>query len=255
MTTDTNTATATATDTNTATFAERTAIDDGKSLGVYFPYDSQLPIAEFEGTRVLTICYKQTAAMKAKGIAAKGNVYTRLPIAHLTETAVVENAARLAPYVVAYLQGIENTFVSSYHKDGGINFHTDSLSLDRILNHLEESGSGGAMDTAAIREWFSEHLAESITTTLAGKLGTAVADLSEEQQAKIATILEGYLGAFVSLASGKTQMVEAQRARLRHALDITETANTLMGKRFLARFDRMDAKEKEALGSLGDLDL
>jgi len=223
--------------------------------GEWRDYDSQLPIADKDGTRVVTVCYKQTAAMKASGKDARNNVYTRIPTPHLTEATVVDAASELAPFVLAYLRSVEDETIRKAHKDGQSSIYCEGLSLAKLMGTLEEAGNGGSIDAEQITEWFTTNMSERITQLICDKLDTDPSDLTGESLAKVSAVVDGYLSAFISLASGKTQMPVAQRTRLATAMEVCSVTDTLMGQRFTKRFAKMLAKEEEALSALGDLDI
>jgi len=230
-------------------------IDNADNAGKFFPYISGVDIPVIPGTRSVVATYKQTPGMRAKGIEAKQNVYVRVPTAHITLETVTENISILAPFIVQYLQGIEDENIKKYHREGGTQVFTDTLSLEKVIDTLEESGNTG-LNSEIITEWFTSEVAKEITEILMEKLnipnGTA---MTEVQQEKIGNIVQSYLDVFISLASGKVHLAAQQREKLSKCIELTKTGKTVIGTKILSRLDRMDKKEKEALESLGDLDL
>lgn len=229
-------------------------IDSLETAGTFFPYNSAAAPAELPSLRVITATYKQTAAMKAKGKEARNNVYVRVPTAHLTLDAITARIEELAPYILSYLQGVEDEGIRKYHKEGGIQVFTDTLSLDKIIATLEESGNTG-LSGEVITSWFTDSVAPSLLRILAAKMGTDVENLTLEQESKVAAVTQSYLDSFISLASGKTMMSADQRAKLEKCMVLTSSGDTMLGNKFIARFYKMEEKEREALNSLGDLEL
>ena len=235
---------------------ETPARDQGaETAGQFFPYNSieGTPTAP-TGFRQVTVNYKQTAAMKKKGEDARPNVYVTVPSDHISVAQVIENIETLAPYVSAYLSSVEDTTIRAYHKDGGTQVFIETLSLPKILETIEESGS--SLNGEQITEWFTDSCAEGLLNILAQKLGAEDAySLDKEQVAKANQVVNSYLAQFISLASGKTMLPAAQRDRLAKCLTITGADTSAMGIRFTSRFAKMATKEAEALASLGDLDI
>lgn len=226
-----------------------------ETAGQFFPYNSVegTPAAP-TGFRQVTVNYKQTAKMKRDKVEAKPNVYVTIPADHISVDKVLENMETLAPYVAAYLASVEDSTIRQYHKDGGTQVFTETLSLPKILETIEESGS--SINGEQITDWFTESVAESLLNVLAKKLGADDAyNLTDDQKAKAEQVVNSYLAQFISLASGKTMLPAAQRDRLAKCLKITGADTSAMGIRFTSRFAKMAAKEQEALESLGDLDL
>jgi hypothetical protein len=226
-----------------------------ETAGQFFPYNTVegTPAAP-EGFRQVTVNYKQTAAMKAKKQEARPNVYVTVPSEHISAAQVIENIETLAPYISAYLASVEDSTIRAYHKEGGTQVFTETLTMSKILETIEESGS--SINGEQITDWFTESCAESLLVVLAGKLGEDdPANLTAEQGSKVKQVIESYLAQFISLASGKTMLPEAQRVRLAKCLEITGADKSAMGLRFISRFAKMADKEAEALASLGDLEL
>ncbi len=226
-----------------------------ETAGQFFPYNAVAgtPAAP-TGFRQITVNYKQTAAMKVKKVDARENVYVTVPADHISVAQVIENIETLAPFVSAYLSSVEDTTIRAYHKDGGTQVFTDTLSLAKILETIEETGS--SINGEQITEWFTDSCAGSLLNVLAEKLGAEdAANLTAEQQSKVKQVIESYLAQFISLASGKTMLPVAQRDRLAKCLEITGADTSAMGIRFTSRFAKMATKEAEALASLGDLEL
>jgi hypothetical protein len=226
-----------------------------ETAGQFFLYNAiaGTPTAP-TGFRQVTINYKQTAAMKAKGEEARDNVYVTVPADHISVSQVIENIETLAPFVSAYLSSVEDATIRAYHKKGGVKVFTETLTMALILETIEETGS--SINGEQITEWFTDSCAGSLLNVLAEKLGVSdPSELSEEQSAKVTQVINSYLAQFISLASGKTMLPAAQRERLAKCLQITGADTSAMGIRFTSRFSKMAAKEVEALESLGDLEL
>lgn len=226
-----------------------------ETAGQFFPYNAVVgtPVAP-TGFRQVTVNYKQTAAMKLKQVAARENVYVTVPADHISVAQVVENIETLAPFVSAYLSSVEDSSIRAYHKDGGTQVFIETLSLAKILETIEESGS--SINGEQITEWFTDSCAGALLNVLAEKLGEEdPANLTDEQGSKVKQVINSYLAQFISLASGKTMLPVAQRDRLAKCLEITGADTSAMGIRFTSRFAKMATKEEEALASLGDLEL
>ncbi len=226
-----------------------------ETAGQFFPYNAVAgtPAAP-QGFRQVTVNYKQTAKMKLDKVEARENVYVTVPADHISVAQVVENIETLAPFVSAYLSSVEDSTIRAYHKDGGTQVFTETLTLAKILETIEETGS--SINGEQITDWFTDAVASSLLNVLADKLGADDAgSLTDEQQAKVKQVINSYLAQFISLASGKTMIQEAQRVRLAKCLEITGSDTSPMGIRFISRFAKMATKEQEALESLGDLEL
>ncbi len=230
-------------------------IDNAESAGNFFPYLSNATPSELPGLRTVVKTYKQSKAMKASGTVAAPNVYVRIPTAHITVQTVTDSIAELAPYIVSYLQGLEDTTIQNYHAKGGLHVFISTLTLAKVLADLEDSGTSG-LNGEMITEWFTESVAPNLVVLLGSKLGQSDFELlTDDEQSKIKQVISSYLDSFISLASGKTILSEVARIKLAKCMQLTDSDTTTLGTKFSARFAKMAEKEQEAAAALGDLDL
>ena len=222
----------------------------GEKLGDFKPYDSQLPLADIEGTRIVKCLYQKNPKTNKK---AQENSYVRLPVKHLTEELIVERITELTPYVLAYLQEQENDMIRADHKAGLLRVYCEALSLDKIIDRLEEKEEGARLNKDKIEAWFATHLYDSLAVKFASKLAPNAKpeELEEEQLVKLQMILDAYKKKFASLASGKSFVKEEDCiSMIRCIQSVDEAAQSLIGKRFIARLEGMSKKEEDLLMSL-----
>jgi len=218
----------------------------GEKLGEYKAYDSQLPIAEIEGSRIVK-CLYQTP--KNGGTKVAENSYVRIPTKHLTEEIVAERISELSPYVLAWLQEQENEMIKADHKAGLCSVYIEALSLDKIIEKLEASEAGARLNKDKIEAWFVASLQDALMLRFAEKLGI-VGEASEEELAKLEMILIAYKKKFSSLASGKTFVKEEDCKAMIAVIKSCEAETTLIGSRFIARLGKMNEKKEDLLMSL-----
>lgn len=217
----------------------------GEKLGEFKPYDALNVPAEIEGTRIVKCLYKADKDGKKK----RDNVYVRVPTAHITEDVVSDNVDKLAEYVVTFLQEIEDKGIKKAHATDQTQIYTDYLSLEKVIEALEESEAGARLNGEKIKVWFAENLEETLSLVVMDKLGI-VDTPTEEQASKVLAIVDAYRTKFASLASGKTMFKEADRLALIKAIGICEAGETLLGRKFITRLEGMTEKEKDALLAL-----
>lgn len=213
----------------------------GETMGDYKPYDSQLPIAEIEGTRIVKCLYQKSSKQASS--------YVRIPCKHLTEELLAARMSELTPYLLNYLQEVESQMIKDEHKQGLLSCYVDALSLDKIIEKLEASEAGARLNKEKIEAWFASDLAESLTVRFAEKLGISE-NPSEEQLAKLEMILAAYKKKFSSLASGKTFIKEEDCTNMISVIEFCEADKSLIGSRFIARLGKMQKKEEDLLLAL-----
>lgn len=218
----------------------------GEELGKFKAYDSQLPIAEIEGTRIVK-CLYQVNSKTGKKVAE--NAYCRIPVKHLTEEVIVERIAELTPYVLGFLQAEEDKIVKERHKSGGLNVYPESMSIDQIIELLEASETGARLNKEKIEKWFIDCMQDSLAELFAVKMGVNE-NSSEEQLNKLELVLNAYKGKFASLASGKTFITQADCNAMISCIERAELQNSLLGSRFIKRLQGMQVKNEELLMAL-----
>jgi hypothetical protein len=218
----------------------------GEVLGKANPYDSQLPLADIAGTRIVKCLYQVN---KKTGKKAAENTYYRIPCKHLTEELIVERIAELSPYVLAWMQEVEDKEIKGYHSQGGIDYHVDGLSIDKIIEALEASEQGARLNKEKIEAWFVAEVQDSLAVAFAEKLGLNEQS-SEEQLSKLEMVLNAYKAKFASLASGKTFIKEADCIAMVAVITKAAAQDSLLGARFIKRLGSMKKKEDELLLSL-----
>ncbi len=225
-----------AADLNRATAqAAQVGIDAQVDTNCYRPYDSQLgeqpALAGYRNVKCLYKTNKQT------GIAAGDNSQVRIEDG-ITEEVVIERITELAPYLIGFLQGEQDKIVKKLHLAGMTLLSPTQYSLDEVIAALEASGVSQRLNKEQIEAWFSTEMYEPLLVAFADKMGVSEHP-TEEQQAKLDTVIAVYKAKFGSLASGKTHYRTEEADMLLRAIEVTGVEATSMGKRFVARLLKM----------------
>lgn len=218
----------------------------GETLGEFKPYDSQLPVADIAGTRIVKCLYQKSKDTKKE---TKANAYVRIPCKHLTEELIVERIADLTPYILDFLQTKEDEVIKENHKNGILNVFTASLSIDSLIDYLEEKGEGARLNKDKIEKWFKDSLYTSLLEQFAAKM-MITENSNETELIKLETVINAYKKKYVSLASGKTYIKEDDCKAMIAVIVKCEAQETLLGKRFINRLEQMNKKTDELLLSL-----
>lgn len=218
----------------------------GEKLGEYKVYDSQLPIAEIAGTRIVKCLYQIN---KATGKKAAENSYVRIPTKHLTEEIIVDKIIELAPYVLSFLEDKENEIIRNDHKNGILNVFYDSLGLDKIIDKLEADETSSRLTKEKVEAWYESEVAESLTVLFATKMGLDD-NSNEEELLKLEMILGCYKKKFISLASNKVLIKEEDCISMINVIKSCEAEGSLIGRRFIGKLEKMSVKKEDLLFSL-----
>lgn len=222
----------------------------GEVIGEFKPYDSQLPIAAIMHTRIVKCLYQAGKDKAGKVLPKKHtNSYVRVACKHLTEEMILARISELTPYILSYLQGVEDGMIKDYHKNGLLRITEGNLSLDKIISKLEESETSARLSKDKIEAWFTEYLLESLTTTFAAKMGLTD-DCNENELLKLETVLNAYKAKFASLANPKVYIVESDCLTMIAVIKSCDADSNLLGNRFVIKLEQMSQKQEDLLMSL-----
>lgn len=217
----------------------------GENFGEFKAYDSQLPLADIEGTRIIKCLYQvNTKTGKKK----QENSYTRIMTSHLTDETVKARIDELAPFVVGWLESLEDKIVKAEHEKGALSFFTDKLGIDFLLSYLEENAESGRLTKEAIAKWFVNNLEVSLLEVVADKLNISLQDdISEADEIKIQRVVDAYKTKFESLASPKVVIKESDCLSMINVIKSYDANETSLGLRFITKLEGMNKKVEETL--------
>lgn len=218
-------------------------------LGQYHAYDSQIELPEIKGTRIVKCLYQIN---KQTGQKVKDSAYVRIPD-HIDTIAVEARINDLAPYVVTFLQSVEDGMIKAEHKVGQLSVFCDALSIDKLITRMDELELGARLNADKIEAWFKEVIADDLGLLFATKLG--IDDNSgDEDINKLALIITAYQKKFASLASGKTNLKPEDCVAMIAVIEsvVDNGVNTVdpMSARFIHKLTRMQDKEQDTLLAL-----
>lgn len=217
--------------------AAQVGIDAQVDVNAFRPYDSQLgeqpALAGYRNVKCLYKMNKQT------GIAAGDNSQIRIEDG-ISEEVVIERITELAPYLIGFLQGEQDKIVKKLHLAGMTLLSPKQYGLDEVIAALEASGVSQRLNKEQIEAWFTETMYEPLLVAFADKMGVTEHP-TEQEQAKLDTVLAVYKAKFGSLASGKTHYRVEEADMLLKAIEVTGAETTNLGKRFVARLTKMKA--------------
>jgi len=218
------------------TSIDKTNTDTNTLTYKYLPYDAQLPVNEIEGCRVVKVLYKENPKTGTK---AGENSYINIPCNHLTEEVLKENFDRLSEFFLSYMQEQENQIIKAHHKAGGLGFTASFLSLDKIVDYLQETGQSARLNKEKIANWFTSEMEDKLIDAFAGKLGIDIASPTDSELEKLAAITATYRAKYESLASPKVVYKKEECELLQKALNVTGADKSVIGSKFVSRLESM----------------
>lgn len=220
------------------TISNTIAINASLVLGEFKSYDPQLAITEPEGTRIVRCLYKGKKDSAGNIIpSANTNSYCLVPTKHLNEQTVVARISELAPFVVTWLQELEDSIIKSEHSKGSLRFYTDKLTMDALIEELASTQVSGRLNGAMVQVWFENVILENLLTQFGAKLGLDLAQAIENP--KCLAIASGYLVKFQSLASPKASILPENCDAMISVIRKCDVEESITGKRFIDRLEKI----------------
>ena len=220
---------------------------DASGLAHFREYDAQLSIPEIADTRIVKCMYK---AAEIGGKKSKENAYIRIPTSHISEESVIARITELAPFVVSYLASVEDRAIKEAHKIGQLNYHLGALTMDNLIESLEESETSGRLNKEMIETWFTDSIESELGLLFAAKLEIDIDTANELSLLKLQKILDAYKAKFASLASPKTGFKESDCLALIKVIEQADVNTSLIGKKFIIKLSNMKDKTDDVLLAL-----
>jgi len=216
--------------------------------GEFKPLTDKTVIKEIEGTRTVEVSY-QTSSKTGKKI--RENAYIRIPSGHITNETIQENMDELLPFVVSYLQSIEDKWIKAEHKNGRDNIYPAGLGMPRIFQLLEEADEGGRFNKEQLEAWFTDTLESTLIANLQIKLGIDDLESAEaEDLEKLQAVVNGYKAVFSSLAAPKASILkeDAQRMLILIGLEFADPAEQdALTRKIVVKINRAIAESSKLI--------
>lgn len=230
---------------NTLTdIAALTALTTDNGKAKFLPYSTELNIPEVSGTRIVKCLYRAKAGAKK----AAADSYVRIPD-HITEEVVAERITELAPYVVSFLQGVEDGILREEHKAGSEIVYTPALSIDKLITHLEEKGLGRRLTKESIAQWFTAVLKDTLAVKFAEKMNITDSSGAAEFE-KLETVLNAYEAKFILLAGSASKISAPDKEAMIKVIDACNVRENTFSRRVLAILEVSKEKEEDLLALL-----
>lgn len=195
----------------------------------------------FSGQRLSKVTYKTVTNKEDPlyGIKRESKCVS-LPVFAPAE--IVAQAAALAPYVVEYLQGVQDKIVRERIDAGALNISMDEISIAGCIEYLDSNSESGRLTKESVAAWFVDTIAEPLAITLADRLGVSATPTDAESN-KILAVVEAFKGKVAALAGGKTAYEPKVCTSLISALGLAPSGDVL-ATRFTARLNKMIEESK-----------
>lgn len=203
----------------------------------------------FSGQRLSKVTYKTVTDKESPlcGIKRESKCVS-LPLIPTTE--IVAQAVVLAPYVVEYLQGVQDKIVRERIDAGALNISMEEVSIAACIEYLDSNSESGRLTKESVAAWFNDTIAEPLAITLADRLGVS-ATPTDAESTKILAVVEAFKGKVAALAGGKTAYEPKVCRSILSALELAPSGDVL-ATRFSSRLNKMieESKQNEELLNL-----
>lgn len=196
----------------------------------------------FSGQRLSKVSYKTVGDKESPmyGIKRESKCVS-LPM--VQESEVRKQVAVLAPYIVEYLQGVQDKIVRLRVDAGASSITSEEVSIAGCIEYLESNDESGRLTKESIGNWFDNNIAETLAVTLAERLGVSEIPTDAESN-KIMEVVSGFRDKVAALAGGKTSYEPKLCESLKRAVNMAPAGDAL-SVRFTARLDKMIASAKD----------
>lgn len=198
----------------------------------------------FAGQRLAKVTYK-TVTDKDSALCGIKRESKCVSIPMIPASDVIGNVQVLAPYLIEYLQGVQDKIVRESIDAGSLSISMESIGISGICEWLESNNESGRLTKDSVASWFNENIAETLAVILADKLGVSETPTNAES-AQIMKVVDTYKDKISALAGGKTSYDPKMCESLKKALSMAPDGDVLKG-RFVARLDKMIAESMKGI--------
>lgn len=188
----------------------------------------------FSGQRLATVTYKTD---KVTGIKPESVCVSVPPV---SEQDIRTHMEEFIPHVKALIERSQDAIIRNLHESKKENVSDSELSVESVLEFLNEEASGGRVTKKDAQEWFDAVIADPLAVALANRLGVSE-EPTQEQSAKIEKMLADFKSNVASLTAGNVKHSPDVCAVLKKAIAFAPQDDVLANK-FNARLDVMMRK-------------
>ncbi len=203
-------------------------------------YDSKNPTSPATGNRLSKVQFRGEQAKKHEPVF--------IEVAEISEETVTENMVVLMPHLMNLVTATQDTIIREHHIAGYLEVQADAISFDAIVDKLESTGEG-KLNKDKIFAWFDADVKDKITVAFANKWGLSDQP-SEQEEKKLNELVNTYRTNYGALAGASSTFMPDTCNGMIKALEVTETHETSIGKRFVARLGKIRDKVKVVTESL-----
>lgn len=188
----------------------------------------------FTGQRLATVTYKVNKETKLK----PDSVCASIP--QIQKEEVQDYIHRFMPHIIKLAEKAQDGIIRAIHESGASVVQSSAISMESILEYMEQESTGGRLTKVQVSEWFTNAIEEDLGVALAMRLG--ISDVpSDEEEERITKMVEQFKEGISALTSGATKYAPDMCVQLKKALAFAPQDDAIAQK-FIARLDTMQNK-------------
>lgn len=158
-----------------------------------------------------------------------------------------DQVVRIQSHINNWIEGIQDNLIRDRIEEGAVLITASDISFDKIAEFLEADARGDRLTSDAVKVWFDESLADTLTVALADKFKISDSP-SDAETKKLTQAITVYRDKFASMAGGRTQFSAEVATKLRKVLELATDGE--ITSRFGIRLDKMMQSDSDILESL-----
>jgi len=175
-------------------------------------------------------------------------------IPHISIDAVKAGIAdgSLVPYVMEYLESIQDTVIKVAVLNGMSEIHSGIFSINACLEFLDSKSESTRLTKEVVQAFYSEKLAAALVSLCMASLGvSSIAELSPAKQGSLLKTTKSVEEDISKLAGGATLLPDASIGRIRRVIQTAISSGVLSSEdsllaRLNGKLDAMEKKNEEA---------
>lgn len=199
----------------------------------------------FTGQRLATVTYK-TITDKSHPLCGVKRESKAVSLPVIESDTIEVNLGALMPHIKSLCYGAQDKILREYLDDNpnAVSISNELISIGAILEYLDNSNESGRLTKESVASWFDASIADTLTVTLADKLGVSDTP-SETETRQINAVMKEFKDKVSALAGGKTSYTPKVCESLKKCLALAP-ADDVIAARFVARLDKMIAESVSA---------
>lgn len=191
------------------------------------------------GQRLAKVTYKvdKTTGIKPDSVCVS--------VPAINQNDIVNNIDKFVPHIVSLVERTQDLIIRAIHESKASVVQDSDISIEKVLEYLNEESSGGRITKKDAQEWFTQTIEDPLTIALCNKLGVSETPTQAESE-KINKLVEEFKNNISSLTAGNVKYAPDVCGVLSKALAFAPQEDDMRIK-FQTRLDGMMKKVNSSI--------